>query len=942
MTNSIPCAEAAMTAPRAASPCAYPWQQLIIDLTGEVVPCCFWSGYGNTGKPLGNTNVTSLYDIWNGPEYQALRRANASGKLEGHPCHQCMAYAWSNGVYPPFSSPIPWRHESGHCFLVEIPESYVGLVGESLKDAELIEDGMPLSVSNAAHDEIRQLGMGRYSVWGRSLYFSTSDNSDPSDNGRSYELSLPGARIELKGLVVDSVSGKNILKAREEYVKGVEVMSALPTMISLVSTADCNIDCPGCSQNMVRLVRVQHAPGTVPDVLAHVPYLYQFIWHGGEPYLIKRFRQFIDDFRTEDNPNLTFGFTSNGTMLTAKEFEKLQKFPRINASISVDSFNKESFEKIRAGADFDKVLPNVLRAVASYDAPDRVFSVGMVVCKSNFLELPANLDYAIEHDIGLNLSPVVIYPVTEQLNIFENYEEQTRGWREALDQAMAIMRRAVAASRRSVRRVDATGMLAELQTILDRAEQRYKDSVALELVIEDPDNSLRQMSRPGIILYDNPTNDALAYCELASGPGRYTIRVPRGYSPQRTYWSLEHNLIEPFGRVADGPFGHDRKRCAQDKFEDSPVTPTYLRVPRFIAVDRPRNIAFAAYGESTPEGLHVTKPEDIVQAYRKQAVSDLIDRGRGNLDKAVEAGLGLQITELQEQLAAVEVAQQKEREEARLQITELQEQLAAIEVGQQKERDEARLQITALQEQLAAVEVVQQKERDEARLQTEQLEADLRHSAAKNAALSVRIDQAVAEMRDSAEQHRQLGVELTDALQELQEEGAANRDLRAELDGVCIGLQESAAANRDLRLELEAEIRRGQRVVAHLLRSLVVHHIEAPSAQLRRIAKRLLGRTFRLSGPYAGIGGQCWVAPLGELADIADDPDWQESPLVVLEDGVPLPLPHALHEDIRRLGAGRYSCWGGEVLFSTPDGTDPNRNGRCYTLALTAAAGSRR
>lgn len=104
------------------------------------------------------------------------------------------------------------------------------------------------------------------------------------------------------------------------------------------------------------------------------------------------------------------------------------------------------------------------------------------------------------------------------------------------------------------------------------------------------------------------------------------------------------------------------------------------------------------------------------------------------------------------------------------------------------------------------------------------------------------------------------------------------------------------------------------------------------------MAKRLLGRTFRLAGPYAGVGKQCWVAPLGELADIADDVDWQESPLIVLEDGVPLPLPHALHEDIRRLGAGRYSCWRGEVLFSTPDGTDPNRNGRCYTLALAPAA----
>ena len=842
--------------------CAYPWQELIVDLTGEVVPCCFWSGYGNVGKPLGNTNVSSLDEIWNGPEYQALRRANASGNLEGHPCHQCMAYAWSNGNYPPFSSPIPWRHESGHCFLVEIPERFVRLAGESLKDAEFLEDGVPLPVPGAMHDEIRKLGGGRYSVWGRSLYFSSSDNSDPSDNGRSYELNSPQGRIKLQGLVVDSASGENILNAREEYREGVEVMSAKPTMISLISTADCNIDCPGCSQNMVRLVRVQHRAETVPDVLAHVPYLYQFIWHGGEPYLIKRFRQFIDNFHTADNPNLAFGFTSNGTMLTAKELDKLQKFPRINASISVDSFTKETFEKIRAGADYNKVLPNVLRAVAAYDAPDRVFSVGMVVCKSNFLELSTNLNYAIEHDIGLNLSPVVIYPVTEQLNIFENYTEQTRGWREALDEAMAIMRRAVAATRTSVRRVDATGMLVELQSILERAEQRYRDAVALELVIEDPDNSLQQMSRPGVILYDDQTNEPLAYCELNLGPGRYTIRVPCGYSPKHTYWSLEHNLLEPFGRVHEGNFGHDRTRSLIDKFENSAVAPTHIRLPKFVALLRPRNISFASYGESTPDGLHVKDPVQIAKAYRKLAVDELIDYGRGDQTKRVEAILGLQITELQEKLHAVEVAQQQEREEARLRAAHM--------------------------------------------------EADLRRGAVENTALGVRIEQAVAELRDSTEQSRRLGVELTGVRQELREAEAANRDL-------C------------------TEIRCGQRVIKRLLQSLATQHLSPPVFLLRRIAKRLLGRTFRLAGPYPEAGGQCWTAPLGALADIADDTDWQESPLVVLEDGVPLALPHALHVDIRRLGAGRFSCWRSEVLFSTSDGTDPNRNGRRYTLSLASA-----
>jgi radical SAM protein with 4Fe4S-binding SPASM domain len=459
--------------------CAYPWQQMIVDLTGEVVPCCFWSGYGNVGKPLGNTNLASIDEIWNSSEYQALRRANASGNLENHPCNQCVAYAWSNGNYPPFSSPIPWRHESGHCYLVKIPESFTKLAGESLSHAELLEDGVPLPFPKSVHDAIRKQGEGRYSVWGHALYFSTSDNSDPSDNGRSYELKVPHGRIRLQGLVVNSVSGQNILKAWEEYREGVEVMSAKPTMISLVSTADCNIDCPGCSQNMVRLVRVQHRAETVPDILEHVRYLYQFIWHGGEPYLIKRFRRFIDGFRTEDNPNLAFGFTSNGTMLTAMELNKLQKFPRINASISIDSFNKETFGKIRKGADYDTVLSNALRAIATYDAPDRVFSIGMIVCKSNFRELPENLRFSIERDMGLNLSPVVIYPVTEQLNVFENYQLQTQGWQEALDHARSIMQQAVAEKRPAVRRVDATGMLAELQSILDCARQRYRHCTTL-------------------------------------------------------------------------------------------------------------------------------------------------------------------------------------------------------------------------------------------------------------------------------------------------------------------------------------------------------------------------------------------------------------------------------------------------------------------------------
>ncbi len=64
--------------------------------------------------------------------------------------------------------------------------------------------------------------------------------------------------------------------------------------------------------------------------------------------------------------------------------------------------------------------------------------------------------------------------------------------------------------------------------------------------------------------------------------------------------------------------------------------------------------------------------------------------------------------------------------------------------------------------------------------------------------------------------------------------------------------------------------------------------------------------------------------------DTGDDPHASDG--VVTEDERPLGPGHALHEDIRTLGGGRYSLWAGSVYFSSSDGTDPATNGRAYAL----------
>ncbi|WLA85830.1 radical SAM/SPASM domain-containing protein [Bradyrhizobium elkanii] len=580
---------------------------MIIDLTGEVVPCCYWSGYGNFGKPLGNTNVSSLDEIWHGEAYVDLRTKVASEQLEGHPCGNCLAYR-STGVFPGFSWPVAYEHESGFCYLGKLPESFATAIKGSKSPVELLEDGKPLPLPDALHEDIRKIGQGRFSIWNGWLYFSSSDNVDPIFSGRKYELACDQARVTISGVVADSASGRNLKTAHCEYEAGEAEVVAEPSMISLISTADCNIDCPACSQNVVRVTKVQHRPETVPSVLSKVPYLTQFIWHGGEPYLIKKFRSFIDEFDPAENPNLAFGFTSNGTMITQDEALKLEKFPRLNASISIDSFNPAVFEQIRTGAKFERVWENFKRLHATYDAPTRIFSVGMVVCKSNMAELADNVRFAIENDVGLNLSPVVIYPVVEQLNVFSDFSRQTKGWRRAIVRAKELVAAAKSRKRLAMARVDPEGMLEEIERIFTSAKADYSDTISITCEIDDPYHSVQNMRRPAIVAYTG--GKARAYVELEQGSSEGLLRLPRRYLHDERMVRLDflHDVMEPGSNISSGSFRIERKTSLNVNY----------RVPKFATVKRPpRNISWANYGDSTPDGHHITDPVEIFEIYRE-------------------------------------------------------------------------------------------------------------------------------------------------------------------------------------------------------------------------------------------------------------------------------------------------------------------------------------
>lgn len=71
-----------------AMPCPFPWQYLVVQWNGDVVPCC--RDY-NAAITLGNVKESSLREIWNCSRYEDFRQQMATGEFRNNPiCSPCL------------------------------------------------------------------------------------------------------------------------------------------------------------------------------------------------------------------------------------------------------------------------------------------------------------------------------------------------------------------------------------------------------------------------------------------------------------------------------------------------------------------------------------------------------------------------------------------------------------------------------------------------------------------------------------------------------------------------------------------------------------------------------------------------------------------------------------------------------------------------------------
>lgn len=147
--------------------------------------------------------------------------------------------------------------------------------------------------------------------------------------------------------------------------------------------------------------------------------LRQVYFAGGEPFYSKRTLDFINVCIQKDY-RFRFGFVTNLTILKK---ELLKKIRLDSVVTSIDGVTKETYEKIRRGANWEKVMHN-LNALIKLRGEHRdkfVIKVAFVVMVSNFREIPKAIELFESLGVDLEFIPI-LQKKDHPENIYEKEE----------------------------------------------------------------------------------------------------------------------------------------------------------------------------------------------------------------------------------------------------------------------------------------------------------------------------------------------------------------------------------------------------------------------------------------------------------------------------------------------------------------------------------------
>ncbi len=164
-----------------------------------------------------------------------------------------------------------------------------------------------------------------------------------------------------------------------------------PEVLEFELSYFCNLDCVMCYLHDTEKVNKIYNSKFVEEITPYLKHAVAVKFLGGEPFLIPIYRQ-IWEVINENNWDTQVHIQTNGTVFND---EIANIISNLNAyiGISIDGISKESYEKIRRGGNFEKVIENIESFNRIMTEQKKSLSFSFTPMNINWKDIPEFIDF---------------------------------------------------------------------------------------------------------------------------------------------------------------------------------------------------------------------------------------------------------------------------------------------------------------------------------------------------------------------------------------------------------------------------------------------------------------------------------------------------------------------------------------------------------------------
>lgn len=192
--------------------------------------------------------------------------------------------------------------------------------------------------------------------------------------------------------------------------------STYPVIMDFQISNICNLECIMCNGEFSVSVR-QHCEMEKPYINPYdsnfvkqlepfIPHLKEATFSGGEVFFIDQYFQLWEKIY-QINPNIMISVTSNGTIMNERIKAILEKL-RFSITLSIDSVNKLTYEKIRKNACFEDTISNFHYYLEYTKRKNTFFTVRICPMRQNWKEIPEIISFLNDKDVSFFFNTVLL------------------------------------------------------------------------------------------------------------------------------------------------------------------------------------------------------------------------------------------------------------------------------------------------------------------------------------------------------------------------------------------------------------------------------------------------------------------------------------------------------------------------------------------------------